>query len=112
MKRVRAIVLSLLVIASSIIVYDWQYQRRVRLNYSLFLDDEYCINKFIEKTGKDGFVYWNVTVGPVHIGRDSYSEGKLIRTFSANTYYQGRVIFYPYAGTITEELKIYYSRLD
>lgn len=78
-----------------------------------FLDDEYCINKFIEVTSEDGFEYWNVTIGPIEISsEDSINSGMMTRTFSANTKWGDGVIFYPYAGLITEDLEIQYVRLS
>jgi len=77
-----------------------------------FLDDEYCINKFLETTSEDGFEYWNVTIGPVKVGELIESEGKYIRTFSAYTMWLNSTVYWPYAGYITEDREIYYIRLD
>ena len=78
-----------------------------------FLDDEYCINKFIEETSDDGYEYWNVTVGPIEISpEDSQNAGMMTRTFSANTKWGDGAIYYPYAGLITEDLEIQYVRLS
>lgn len=77
-----------------------------------FLDDEYCINKFLETTSEDGFEYWNVTIGPVKVSDLTESEGKSIRTFSAYTMWLNSTVYWPYAGYITEDREIYYIRID
>jgi len=76
-----------------------------------FLDDKYCINKFIEKTSLDGYEYWDVTIGPVEVSELSESEGKKIRMFSAKTKWRNSTVYWPYAGYITEDREIHYTRL-
>ncbi|MBN2333950.1 hypothetical protein JXL21_00215 [Candidatus Bathyarchaeota archaeon] len=77
-----------------------------------FHDDDYCINKFIETTSDDGYEYWNVTVGPVEMSPEgSNTEGKKIRMFSANTKWGDNEVYWAYAGYITEDLEVYYTRL-
>jgi len=92
---------------SLILVYDWYV-----IKYNLFLDDEYCIQKFIEETSNDGYNYWNVTVGPIVPGESDYTRGMPIRFISAYTEWQGQSVYWPYAGVIRRDLKIFYSRLD
>ena len=105
-KRTK-IVLIFALILCIIVLYDLRMRR-----YNLFLDDEYCIEKFLEETSNDGHSYWNVTVGPVVKSKDQPSNGVLIRVISANTEWQGKSVYYPYAGYIRSDLKIFYSRLD
>ena len=116
------------------IVHGWIDQRqRVRESWSLvsipgtsgthgslwipksvrFLDDAFCINEFVETTSEAGHEYWNITIGSVEMSPEgSETEEKQIRMFSANTKWRDNTVYWPYAGYISEDLEIYYTRLS
>jgi len=74
--------------------------------------DGLCVERFIEFNEASGFLYWNVTVGPIMYSPYLIGgEYKLIRYISATTTMGNGTIFYPYAGIITEDFDVEIVRL-
>jgi len=90
--------------------------------YQLFEDDNFCATHFQRKMRKEGYVYWNITVGQIKTiaemdeGKQQYIENwdptaRYVRNIAAYTYDRGKKEYYPYAGLINENLRILWSRL-
>lgn len=77
-----------------------------------FLNDQYCISKFVNVTSESGYEYWDIKIGNIQVSNYSKSEGNRIRMFSSKTKWRGSEVYWPYAGYITEELEIHFLRLS
>lgn len=89
--------------------------------YQLFLDENFCAVRFQNKMRKEGYVYWNISVGRIKMIAEFDEEkqrfikswdptARYVRNVSAYTYDGGRKVYYPHAGLINENLRIHWGR--
>lgn len=89
--------------------------------YQLFLDENFCALHFQHKMRKQGYVYWNISVGKIKMIAEFDEEtqrsiktwdptARCVRNISAHTYDRGRKVYYPHAGLINENLRIHWVR--
>jgi hypothetical protein len=89
--------------------------------YQLFKDENFCAAHFQHKMRKDGYIYWNISVGRIKTiadmdkGMQRYIKSwdptaRYVRNIAAYTYDRGYKEYYSHAGYINENLRILWIR--